>query len=149
MRKAPDTRLGAFCYNRGMPRLKNDRHERFCHEYIKDQNATQAYIRAGYSKNGANRLSSRLMSKDVIRARIKELLGEVCAEAKLTRQWILEKWMRLAEYGLVEKEDIPQDCRTAIDALRELGKLEGYYSPDKLKIEGEITTIQRTVVKPK
>lgn len=33
-----------------MAALKNKRHEKFCHEYIKDMNATQAAIRTGYSK---------------------------------------------------------------------------------------------------
>lgn len=33
-----------------MAALANKRHEKFCHEYIKDMNATQAAIRTGYSE---------------------------------------------------------------------------------------------------
>ena len=34
----------------------------FCEEYVKDGNATQAAIRAGYSKNTASSLASRLLT---------------------------------------------------------------------------------------
>jgi len=40
------------------PRIK-----RFCEEYIKDFNGTQAAIRAGYSKKTANEQSSQLLAK--------------------------------------------------------------------------------------
>ena len=35
--------------------------EAFCHEFVVDWNATQAYIRAGYSPHGAHKLAFRLM----------------------------------------------------------------------------------------
>lgn len=53
-----------------------DRQELFCREYIIDGNASQAYIRAGYSRNSSNALSSRLLSRPAIRARIRELMEE-------------------------------------------------------------------------
>lgn len=56
-----------------MAALKNKRHEKFCHEYIKDMNATQAAIRTGYSKNTANRIGSRLLSNVDIKSRVAEL----------------------------------------------------------------------------
>jgi len=49
------------------------KHERFCHEYLVDYNATQAYIRAGYSPKNAQKNSWRLMEDDGIHARIREL----------------------------------------------------------------------------
>ena len=39
----------------------SDKKELFCQEYIKDLNATQAYIRAGYSENGAGQGGERLL----------------------------------------------------------------------------------------
>ena len=63
-----------------MAALKNKRHEKFCHEYIKDMNATQAAIRTGYSKKTAKMQGSRLMTNDDIKLRVAELrdayLGE-------------------------------------------------------------------------
>ena len=40
-----------------------DRQERFCEEYLLDLNATQAAIRAGYSRKTANQQGPRLLGK--------------------------------------------------------------------------------------
>src|SRR5690349_10894554 len=47
--------------------------EKFCHEYIKDFNATQAAIRAGYSKGTARQIGYENLTKPYIKNRIKEL----------------------------------------------------------------------------
>ena len=39
------------------------RHQRFVAEYLRDGNATQAYIRAGYSARGAQSCASRLLAQ--------------------------------------------------------------------------------------
>ena len=46
---------------------------RFCEEYPKDLNGTQAAIRAGYSENGAGVVASNLLKDDRIRLKIEEL----------------------------------------------------------------------------
>ena len=58
----------------------NARQELFCLEYIKDGNATQAAIRAGYSEKTAGSISTRLLQKVNIRARIDELMAEMQQE---------------------------------------------------------------------
>lgn len=58
----------------------NARQELFCLEYIKDGNATQAAIRAGYSSKKANTTGARLWANMGIRARIDELMAEVQQE---------------------------------------------------------------------
>lgn len=50
--------------------------ERFVLEYIKDWNATQAAIRAGYSTKGANVQGSRLLSNVNISERIRQIQTE-------------------------------------------------------------------------
>ena len=50
--------------------LKSPKHQRFVAEYLKDLNATQAAIRAGYSPKTANRQGSRLLSNADIQAAI-------------------------------------------------------------------------------
>lgn len=47
--------------------------EAFCAEYIKDGNATQAAIRAGYSKKTAYVIGGENLKKPVVAERIKEL----------------------------------------------------------------------------
>lgn len=49
------------------------KNERFCREYLVDYNQTQAAIRAGFSERSARNIGYVLMTKDDIRARIKEL----------------------------------------------------------------------------
>jgi len=46
------------------------RHERFVAEFLKDGNATQAYIRAGYSPRGAQPSASRLLRDPRIEAAV-------------------------------------------------------------------------------
>ena len=56
-----------------MPALKNPRHERFCVEYSRDHNATQAATRAGYSDHTAGQQGHRLLKNAQISSRIAEL----------------------------------------------------------------------------
>lgn len=56
-----------------MPKLKNHKHELFCHEYLIDSCATDAAIRAGYASKCANRQGSALMARSEIKTRVGEL----------------------------------------------------------------------------
>lgn len=79
-----------------MAALQNKRHEKFCHEYIKDMNATQAAIRTGYSKNTANRIGSRLLSNVDIKARVAELRESYFNENIMTAQQVEYELTRIA-----------------------------------------------------
>ena len=48
--------------------------EMFCQEYLVDLNATQAAIRAGYSKKTANEQGTQLLVRLSIRERVQELM---------------------------------------------------------------------------
>lgn len=50
--------------------------KRFCDEYLIDLNATQAAIRAGYSKNYANTNASKLLQITTIKQYIDERMAE-------------------------------------------------------------------------
>ena len=63
------------CYN-----LSN-KQAKFCEEYLIDLNATQAAIRAGYSKKTANRIGPQNLSKVVIQAKLSELQEELKQKA--------------------------------------------------------------------
>lgn len=79
-----------------MPALRNDKHERFCREYLKDANATRAYIRAGYSKKGASQGAERLLRKVDVSARIAELQGKLADKLEITAERVLRETARLA-----------------------------------------------------
>lgn len=88
-----------------MAALKNKRHEKFCHEYIKDMNATQAAIRTGYSKNTANRIGSRLLSNVDIKSRVAELREAYLDENIMTAKQIEYELTRIA-LGLSNEKQV-------------------------------------------
>ena len=53
-----------------------DKQKRFCDEYLIDLNATQAAIRAGYSKKTARQTATENLSKPYIQKYIKERMDE-------------------------------------------------------------------------
>jgi phage terminase small subunit len=53
-----------------------EKQKRFCDEYLIDLNATQAAIRAGYSKRSARQIAEKNMTKDDIQKYIKERMDE-------------------------------------------------------------------------
>ena len=59
--------------------------QRFADEYIISGNATQAAIKAGYSKRTANRMAAENMTKPVIKAYISERLAQF-ESAKIAKQ---------------------------------------------------------------
>ena len=80
------------------------RQEKFCVEYLIDLNATQAAIRAGYSKRTAEALASRLLRNVNIRSRIKELQDKVFEDGMMSAA---EALWRLSKAGRGElKEEV-------------------------------------------
>lgn len=79
-----------------MAAVANKRHEKFCHEYIKDMNATQAAIRTGYSEKTANRIGSRLLSNVDIKTRVAELREAYFNENIMTAQQVEYELTRIA-----------------------------------------------------
>lgn len=82
-----------------MPRIKdglNDKMKRFVAEYLVDQNALQACIRAGYSTNSARVHSNRLMQNPAVKAAIDAKLGKVLNKLEITAERVLLERARLA-----------------------------------------------------
>lgn len=129
-----------------MAALKNKRHEKFCHEYIKDMNATQAAIRTGYSKNTANRIGSRLLSNVDIKSRVAELREAYLDENIMTAKQVEYELTRIALGLSNEKQvviegigegcseariiDIPPDERSRLKALELMAKRHRILSGD-------------------
>ncbi len=74
------------------------KHRRFVAEYLKDQNGTQAAIRAGYSPRTANEQACDLLAKPSIRAAVDKKLAEITASAGITRERVLRGLMNIAEF---------------------------------------------------
>jgi phage terminase small subunit len=65
-------------------------------EYLKDQNGTQAAIRAGYSKKTAQEISSRLLSKAIVRTEVEKALEEIRIKSELTSESVLRRLNEVA-----------------------------------------------------
>lgn len=79
-----------------MATLRNAKHERFCLEYVKDLNATQAYVRAGYSRKGAAQSAAALLRNPKIGGRVAELQGKLANKLEITAERVLRETARLA-----------------------------------------------------
>jgi len=83
-----------------------DKQELFAREFIKDLNATQAVIRAGFSKKSARNQACRLMTNDDILNRIAELKAERNDRVRVDADYVLH---RLVEIDLMDVLDIMTD----------------------------------------
>lgn len=79
--------------------------ELFCHEYLKDRNATQAYIRAGYAVEGATTGGPRLLSNVWIRSRINELIKEQLDLLKIDQHFVLRELLNSATIDISDAYD--------------------------------------------
>jgi len=87
----------------------NDRQEVFCLEYIKDLNATQAAIRAGYSEKTARSIGNRMLTFVDIQNRIAELQDKRSNELEVDARYVLN---RLLEIDQMDVKDILNDDGT-------------------------------------
>lgn len=69
--------IGSAAIKSAVPVLRNPRHEQFVLGLIEKLSATAAYIKAGYSKNGAGQSAEKLLKNTEIQARFKELSGKI------------------------------------------------------------------------
>lgn len=132
-----------------------DKQKRFCDEYLCDMNATQAAIRAGYSKRTAYRTGADNLKKLQIRAYIDKRMAEKDAELIATQNEVLQyltSVMRGESVAvevvvdgdgakLIEKE--PSEMER-IKAADQLAKCHGLYrDKDKMKIDLERLEIEK------
>lgn len=80
-----------------MASLKDERQIRFVEEYIKDLNATQAAIRAGYSKKTARSQGARLLTNVDILEAIQEAKEERSERTKIDQDYVLTNIQKVIE----------------------------------------------------
>jgi phage terminase small subunit len=69
---------------------------KFCAEYLKDFNGTQAAIRAGYSKRTANEQASRLLANVNIQKHLTPKKVKLMEKAEITQERVMQEIGRLA-----------------------------------------------------
>jgi hypothetical protein len=108
-----------------MAPLPNTRHERFCQEIIKGQNATDAYCAAGYKAEGgaARANASRLLTDANVQARIAELNAGAAEKAEISKARFTKDLLRLAEKS--EAMEGPAAMSAARQCYMDAAKLNG------------------------
>lgn len=95
--------------------------EKFCLEYARTGNATQAAQAAGYSKRSAGRIGGENLKKLEIQKRLQELLSEV----KTVKIADVQKCQELLTEIAMDKK---QKGSTRVQALTTLLKAQGAFS---------------------
>ena len=81
------------------------RQKRFCREYLKDLNGTQAAIRAGYSKRSANEQAARMLAKDSIKACVAAEMAQRAKRTEITADYVLRGIREVVEAKNVKHTD--------------------------------------------
>jgi len=115
-------------------RSLSTRHARFVAEYLKDGNATQAYIRAGYKPRGAQGNASKLLHQPQIEAAITAGRQRIAASLEVTAERITAEYAKIAfasidDFIVVDGEgrirvDLTKAGRAQRDGLLELSVSE-------------------------
>lgn len=74
----------------------NDKQKRFCEEFLVDLNATQAAIRAGYSKKTAKEQASRLLTNVNVENYLSQRQQQLQTETGITQKRVLEEYAKIA-----------------------------------------------------
>ncbi|CDI69830.1 Terminase small subunit [Limosilactobacillus fermentum L930BB] len=119
--------------------------QRFVDEYIISGNATQAAIKAGYSKKTANRIATENLSKPVIKTAIDQRNAEIQSEKTMDMQEVMELLASIArgettEETVTNKGDVIETATRNSDKLKALeliGKRFGAWT-DKKEISGTL-----------
>lgn len=77
--------------------------EKFCVEYLIDLNATQAAIRAGYSKRTAYSIGNEILKKPEIKSRINELRSQEFKKSIMTAEEVEARLSKAARGELQEE----------------------------------------------
>lgn len=133
--------------------------QRFIAEFMKDQNGTQAAIRAGFSKKNAGWKASRLLKEPKVRASIDAAMEKIREQSAISAVWILDSLKEVAErcmqkhpvmiFDKVEKEYVQKtdedgegvwefDSAGANRALELLGKNKALFI-ENMKHSGSIS----------
>lgn len=101
----------------------------FVQQYVIDNNATQAAIRAGYAVASANVEGSRLLAKANISAAVEKIKAERMMRVNVTQEQVLQEMALLAnssvehyyvtdDGNLAAKDDAPAGAMRAISSVR-------------------------------
>lgn len=116
--------------------MLNPKQEKFCLEYASCGNATQAYLKVyGGNELSAAAQSSRLIRKDNIRARLKELADEIASQRICTAIELQERLTAIIRREVTEEIILPSgekierqvSIRDILKAIEILARIQGLF----------------------
>lgn len=130
----------------------NAKQRRFCDEYLIDCNATQAAIRAGYSKKTAYSIGIENLKKPELKSYIDEQLerihNETIADAEEVMKYLTsvmrgehtEQTLKLVGDGVQDIAEIDVAAKERLKAAELIGKRYGIWK-DNVDVKGAIPTV--------
>ena len=128
------------------------RQQKFCDEYLISGNATEAAIKAGYSRKTAKQTGSENLSKPDLRAYIDEQLAKIhsakIADAEEVMKYLTsvmrgehtEQVLKLVGEGVQTVTDIDVSAKERLKAAELIGKRYGLFT-EKVGLEGAVPVI--------
>lgn len=128
------------------------RQRKFCDEYLISGNATEAAIKAGYSRKTAKQTGSENLAKPDLRAYIDEQLAKIhsakIADAEEVMKYLTsvmrgehtEQVLKLVGEGVQTVTDIDVSAKERLKAAELIGKRYGLFT-DKVGLEGAVPVI--------
>jgi phage terminase small subunit len=130
----------------------NEKHKRFCEEYVIDNNGTQAAIRIGYSEKRAKVTASELLDRQDVKEYIDTLRKGLSEKSGLNAEWVLNRFKQISDRCIqaepvlvfdpgsgtyIESGEYKFDSSGANKATEMIGKHIGFFKEDnKQKGEG-------------
>ena len=116
--------------------------KRFCDEFIISGNATQAAVKAGYSKKTAGAMATENLKKPIIRAYLDERLADIKSEKTADMEEVMEyltSVMRGEESAVTTRgvvvHDVEVSAKDRIKAAELIGRRNGAWT-DKKEVTG-------------
>ena len=131
-----------------MPNKKlTDKQKQFCLAYLKDFNASQAALQAGYSKKNHEHIGWELLQKTTVQAYLATKAQKQCEKAEISIEWIIKELKQLYERCQASLSS-PGAIAGATKQLELLGKYLGMFV-DKLQVDTNINvmTDEETILK--
>ena len=132
-----------------------EKQKRFCEEYLIDQNATQAAIRAGYSKRTAGVIGAENLRKQYNREYIDSLLRQIHSQKVATAAEVMEYLTSVqrgeSQSAYITVEGVGEGCSQTVITMKTpdekdrlkaaelLGKCYGIFT-DRLQASVELPT---------
>lgn len=107
-----------------------EKQKRFCDYYVEDPNATQAAIKAGYSKNSAKQIATENLSKPYLLSYIEE------RNKQLESQRIADM-IEIKEFWTTTMREETKELKDRLRASEYLAKTNGAFI-DKVEQSGDV-----------